>query len=243
MSVYCVSDLHGNYNLFKQIKKILKPKDTVYVLGDCADRGKHGWRIITEVMADPRFIYLKGNHEDMLMRCIQSYSKYDILERSTFYNYDPDFVLYKQNGGKKTFQDWEFKTLRNYSWIKILKNLPERLLYVNKSGKKIYLTHAGFTPGSKERDYLWDRYHYYDEWPENYDNVIVVHGHTPIPYLMKELRDKKKKAKPGAYWYANDHKVCIDCGTYSTDCVTLLNLDTFNEIILMGENCVYANKG
>ena len=40
MSVYAVSDLHGQLELYFKIKDFLKPEDYVYCLGDCGDRGK-----------------------------------------------------------------------------------------------------------------------------------------------------------------------------------------------------------
>lgn len=53
MSVYAVSDLHGMFNLYKQIKNFLKPEDKVYCLGDCGDRGPASWETIHAVASDP----------------------------------------------------------------------------------------------------------------------------------------------------------------------------------------------
>ena len=50
MSVYALSDLHGNLNIWKKIKEFLKPEDKVYFLGDAADRGDYGWEIIKEII-------------------------------------------------------------------------------------------------------------------------------------------------------------------------------------------------
>ena len=66
MARYAVSDLHGHLEIYKQIKAMLKPGDIVYCLGDCGDRGPRPWETIKAVYEDPQFIYLKGNHEDML---------------------------------------------------------------------------------------------------------------------------------------------------------------------------------
>ena len=63
MAVYAFSDLHGQYDLWRQIKEFCKPDDKLYFLGDAADRGSDGVRIMVELLADPRIIYLKGNHE------------------------------------------------------------------------------------------------------------------------------------------------------------------------------------
>ena len=68
MSNFAVSDLHGHLKLYNKIKKFLKPEDTVYCLGDCGDRGPDAWETIKAVAKDEQFIYLKGNHEDMLVK-------------------------------------------------------------------------------------------------------------------------------------------------------------------------------
>lgn len=65
VSVYAISDLHGMLCLYQEVKKFLKPEDKVYCLGDCGDRGPDPWETIKAVAADPQFIYIKGNHEDM----------------------------------------------------------------------------------------------------------------------------------------------------------------------------------
>lgn len=36
---FACADLHGQYNLYKQIKNFLKEDDKVYFLGDATDRG------------------------------------------------------------------------------------------------------------------------------------------------------------------------------------------------------------
>ena len=43
MAVYAVSDLHGCLEAYKTIKRILRPDDIVYCLGDCGDRGPQPW--------------------------------------------------------------------------------------------------------------------------------------------------------------------------------------------------------
>ena len=77
MSIYCCSDLHGRYDIWRQIKSFLKPEDKLYYLGDAADRGPNGWKIIKELISDNRIIYIKGNHEDMLVKAMKEYIKYD----------------------------------------------------------------------------------------------------------------------------------------------------------------------
>lgn len=71
MATYACSDLHGRLDLLKQIQDFLQPDDTVYFLGDAGDRGPNPWETIKAVAQDKRFIYLKGNHEDMLVKAME----------------------------------------------------------------------------------------------------------------------------------------------------------------------------
>lgn len=92
MSTYAISDLHGRYDLFEKMKNLLGPNDTIYCLGDCADRGDDGLKIIQEILADSRFHYLKGNHEDLLVKGLSEV----VLEKYRGENYD----LWMFNGGR-----------------------------------------------------------------------------------------------------------------------------------------------
>lgn len=228
MAVYAISDLHGSLNLFKQIQSFTKKDDTIYVLGDCGDRGNEPWQVIKEVAKDKRFVYLKGNHEDMLVKALNDYKRDGDIGG---YN----CLLLFQNGGYDTFLGLSEEDNAD-AWSFYLKKRPVLATYVNKDKIKIYLCHAGFSPykdfKSSEIDFLWDRDHYFDlviEW----EDCIVVHGHTPIPYICKDLNLKNPE---GALWYANSRKVCIDKATYQSKKIVLLNLDTFEEIIFEEED-------
>ena len=78
------------------------------------------------------------------------------------------------------------------------------------------------------------------------DNELVVHGHTPIPFLIKDINEFCEFFEGsaenyiwedwdgGALWYCNNHKICIDCGAAWYDCCVLLDLDTLDEHIFQG---------
>ena len=142
------------------------------------------------------------------------------------------------NGGKNTYNDAIKHGFHNK--LNKLGLLPYWGVYINSQGIKIILTHAGFTPTADKNyfpsheDLIWDRNHFWDEWDEeNNSNVVCVHGHSPVPYLASELIVKVEE--PGALWYCNNHKVCIDMGTYNTNIAMLLDLDTFEEHIFVEE--------
>ena len=110
----------------------------------------------------------------------------------------------------------------------------------NKNGVNIWLSHAGFSPVffedgemtvADDYDLIWDRYHFTDPWPVGCEQTLIVHGHTPIPNLMRRLNIDSAEWEPGAFWYCKNHKVCIDNGAFATGHCCLFDLDTFDEHI------------
>ena len=233
MSVYAVSDLHGRLDLYKKIKEFLKPGDKVYCLGDCGDRGPEPWKTIEAVYTDPQFIYLKGNHEDMLVKAANEYYKDD--------GYISNQRLLYANGGFNTLEQM-IETGFVSEWARALNELPVYATYTNEYGLTFLISHAGFTPTEEElktgevkrldKDLLWDRDHYIfdDKWPPNGDDFVVIHGHTPIPHMVDEIY-LDCEWEEGVLWYCNDHKVCLDQGAVWTGKTVLLDLDTLDEHI------------
>lgn len=214
MATYAVSDIHGRKDLWlKANKEVFKENDTIYFLGDAADRGPDGWEIIKTLLDDERVIYLKGNHEDMLYNAVKK------GETTTLY----------WNGGKSTFEAFKLDTEENQrKYINKLKNLP---LYVHwyKDNKNVILSHAGMTPDRpvfNREDWFWDREHLHDEWFGASEDVYIIHGHTPVQNLV-EYEGIVKPIR-----YCNGHKIDIDLGAFVSNKLGILNLDTFEEIII-----------
>lgn len=233
MSVWACSDLHGNKNLLKAIKEKIGPNDTVYFLGDACDRGPDGWEMIKEILADKRFIYLKGNHEDMLVKAFFEQTEED-------YRSCREMDLWFWNGGQPTSNGMKRDTVKEViNIVNELRRLPLTAEYVNKNGELIHMSHAGWSMGLEtptSEEWIWDRTHFLDTNWFGPDNAIVIHGHTPIPHLVEELSFfyeglAEEELEPGALWYCGGHKICIDCGAHFTGMTVLLNLDTFDEEI------------
>lgn len=226
---FCVSDIHGNWDIWKAIKNKLKPDDILYILGDCADRGDRGWDIIKEAINHPQVIYLKGNHEDMLAKAIREVEQYEYCGDC--------YRLLAYNGGTTTFNSWS-NDGSYYEWANILNKLPTIATYKNIKGDHIFLSHAGYTPiyfayKPDEEDLIWGREHFLDEWPEDpyLQNVYIIHGHTPIPYLAEDIARRDCRFDE-PFWYCNNHKCCIDNLTIFTKSTVLLDLDSFEYIII-----------
>ena len=218
------------------MKELLKPEDIVYFLGDAGDRGPDGWKLIKAIYDDDQFIYLKGNHEDMLVDAAREYLRNPDCESDEYYRL-------KRNGGAKTLEAWWLDGA-DEKWVKKLDALPLTAEYKNKDGIYILMSHAGYTPWSDPDDpkavlipsdfeLLWNRDHFYDdEYDEWLENCIVLHGHTSIPSLADKLCDHREDIPRGAYWYDERRKCCIDNLSAASDVACLLNLDTFEEILV-----------
>ena len=226
---YAVSDIHGMYNLWKKIKNYIDETDTIYFLGDAADRGPDGLKIIAELLADKRVSYLKGNHEDMLVKIGSS-----LLEGRTDY-----IGLWYQNGGETTATALLAQPEKDaWEYIYQLNKLPEVVEYINKNGKKIILSHAGCPITELEKynrwkrgiDYLWDRDHLAWDYPDEMrdEMPIIIHGHTPVSVLPHYGIFPNHYAQ--IYKYCAGHKIDIDLGCPTTRRTALLDLDTLEPI-------------
>jgi predicted phosphodiesterase len=221
MSVYAVADLHGQLELWEQISKFLKEDDTIYVLGDCGDRGLQPWETIKAVYRDPRVIYIKGNHEDMLVKAMREWHDYE-----TWHSDAIDLLYY--NGGAETFDGWHHDGSK-MEWATRLSALPMYAKYINQDGVEIHMTHSGSVELC-EQDCLWDRTHFNEDWLGE-EHQLIIHGHTNVAHVWKALGfpQDNKPSMGKAYWYCDGNKVCLDVGSYISNIAIVLNLDTFEE--------------
>lgn len=261
MSVFAWADLHGRFDLLMEGLQYINPEDKVYYLGDAADRGPNGWECIKYILNDNRFVYIKGNHEDLLVKAIGNITT-DRLNDEYFY-WDNNMGLWFYNGGSTTYDaiidDTTISSEEKIEIIHSLKSLPFCVVYHNIKKQDVILSHSGYdNENGDEEKYIWDRTHlmFYDSWYGE-KNEVIVHGHTPIELMIKEqiknneyLIEKHKKegvlgehliepqpwSGKGAYWYAKNHKCNIDTGAVWNGNSVLLNLDTWEQIIITTKN-------
>ena len=213
---YCFTDLHGEWRLWEQIKNYLDDSDICYCLGDCLDRGSKGLEMLEDILADPRIIFIRGNHEDEFMRFFLNPEKYG------YYNWElpPDYK--KMN---------KYSNKARKELLQRLKNTPIKKIYINKQGQEIHLSHAGFNPNlphKKDTDYLWDREHIHSSpecfKKEEYKNIYIIHGHTPVISIKDWGVSIDKEANIKEYSYG--HKFCLDLGSFRSFRAALFDLDT-----------------
>lgn len=217
--VYAVSDLHGNYELWQKIKNYLQPNDMLYILGDCADRGKYGWAIIKEVLEDDRIDYIRGNHDQFILDSWKD-------------NYSMGNIWY-YNGGLDTYN----AMLADPNAEKTLRKLQETSLYCiycAKNDNLIHLSHAGLSPTEdtpEEEQLLWDREHIADEVKFD-ENTYIVHGHTGVKRLYHYgALDIETNPSQTIGKYCGGHKICIDGSSAFSNKCALLDLNTLKEIV------------
>jgi serine/threonine protein phosphatase 1 len=242
--VFATSDWHGCKEPAMLLMEYLGEDDTLYFLGDAIDRGEHGYELLTMLLSDPRVIFIKGNHEDLMAKGLPEYCK---GEERYWCN------VWRNNGCANTLKNIPEENLKDMQWVKELvsklNDLPAEIVYESPEGHKVILDHSGYTPGVKSHDHidhidLWDRTHFNDEW-KGEDNVYLIHGHTMSQSLTFEYEYNDKVydpdlAKIGYAWYdpsvqftpevinyCGGHKFDIDMGTIISGRIALIDLDTF----------------
>lgn len=226
--IYCMSDIHGEYELFMEmLEKInFSEQDTLYILGDVIDRGKHPVKILQEMMKHPNIIPIIGNHELMGITCL-----YFLMNDDDETKIDEETLLNLQNwiwnGGKTTID--EFLDISKSEQIEIIKYLEEFIIYeeLTVADSKYILVHSGlgnFSPKKLMDDYtldelVWNRTEYEMKY---FDDIYVVSGHTPTQTI---------KGNPNpSYIYRRNNHIAIDCGAcFAGGRLAVICLDTGEE--------------
>lgn len=166
-----VGDIHGCQTKLVTLMEIVNPseEDLFVFVGDYIDRGPDSKGVIDYLIRFvnrlPRTVFLKGNHEDMLLRVLAG--EVGWLEQ---------FVC---NGGLQTIDSYGS-----------LENIPVDHLQFFKELTAFYetddffITHAGVDPEKElneqdEHDLLWIREPFLTS-DRNFGKTIV-HGHSPRP--------------------------------------------------------------
>ncbi|MBQ1410406.1 MAG: serine/threonine protein phosphatase [Oscillospiraceae bacterium] len=223
---YVISDPHGCYTLFQRMLEEIRfsAADTLYLLGDVADRGRDGIPLLLDVMQRENVVMLRGNHEDMFLQAIKNAeNKPSLLEQfaaiRSFVNWTD------RNGGKVT---WDaFQGLQRESQRAIRDYLSGLKLYedLTVNGRRFLLVHAGVGAYEKNKqpqdcdpmDMIWTRMDYTKAY---YDDRYLVTGHTPTVLIDPQYK--------GKIYRANRH-IAMDCGAVFFGTLGCLCLDTMEE--------------
>lgn len=239
MDCFVFSDIHGQKELFDKILEWLNGRSEpwkCYFLGDACDRGDHGYEIIKILLNDERFVYMKGNHEDLFVRAAKALKQHWLEDNVTKamaaenpyncvieYSWDWDVSLHIQNGGLRTLMDW-VEDGSPMGLIGDLDRLPEHIELPNEVWGALDLSHAGHLKDNSD-SLIWSRDHFHEKW----EGGRMIHGHTPVRSMIRHgvLPPMTRISRPA--FYQDGTKVCIDTSCFLTGFITLVNLTTFEQ--------------
>ena len=219
MSTYVLSDLHGQYDKFMDMLKLIKfnDNDKMYILGDIFDRGPDPLKILDYVICRKNIDFIPGNHEYMFLEFYNTY----------------DARLWSYNGGKTTMTQL---MKRGEDYLKALYDYLTKLPLI-KIHDKFILTHAGLYLPKNQNQYtlqeilslqnaefnLWSRSNINNE--RQYKDYTVICGHTPTLYVDPDQYQMSIVRRKGTIY--------IDCGaTFSDGRLACLRLEDNKEFYI-----------
>jgi len=191
--VYAIGDIHGRLDLLTEMhrqiaehaRKEERSRRVIVYLGDLVDRGPQSCQVIEHLIASPlagfEAVYLKGNHEDAMLRFLDDTS----IGRP-----------WLGFGGAATLESYGVDLHARYpeamTWLQFIqaefrRRLPahhreffERMQLSHVEGDYFFV-HAGVRPGvaldaQHAEDLMWIR----DEFLDSREDFgkVVVHGHS-----------------------------------------------------------------
>jgi serine/threonine protein phosphatase 1 len=191
-----MSDVHGLIVPYlKMLEMIqLSPDDTLYIIGDVIDRGKHGVKILQHIMKHDNIILLRGNHEDMMLEELIGKAVRSIFSGNLWYG----------NGGEPTDKAYRALPTEEQQVIHdFLKKTPTEL-HIQVAPFKYHLVHGRPSTHEYDEDFLWHRFDLRDVKEYNGNGEIVIFGHTPtIGY---------RRRNPMKIFFGGKCLIGIDCG-------------------------------
>lgn len=204
MSVYVMSDIHGQYKSYvKMLKMIdLKTEDTLYILGDAIDRGPDGIKILSDIMKRPNVELILGNHELLMLDALTNFD--EIRSKDRHDTDDIDLWLDPCNGGEYTYEEFQKlsvskrKAIVDYlqnSWI---------IKKIKVNNKTYHLSHS-YTCERKIKDGLrYDDLTHDEIWDVVWINIFDR-------AFIKENKDKLYSNKRTVYIMGHTFTQRLDC--------------------------------
>lgn len=222
-----MSDLHGQFNMFKRMLKLINfnDNDQLYILGDIIDRGPASIQLYKYIKSKKNIELIMGNHEKMMVDAFKGgASKKN---------------LWWRNGGNKTLEQYDQMTKEEQKEIRdYFESLPYFKI-INVEDKTFVLCHAGLVfydcVESLEDNIMLNMDDDMILWlrpiSDERDDCIIVHGHTPTGYLVNALR---QQVCPDYTMYKSDsgHEINIDCGCAEPEKLGCLRLDDLQEFYI-----------
>ena len=230
MAIYCMSDIHGDYERYKRmLSEIdLMDSDLLFIIGDVVDRGTGSMEILKDMMMRANVIPMIGNHEYMALNCLEFLTQ-EITEES-IKEMDSGLMegilQWQAVGGQATMDS--FRALSQEDKEDILDYLSEFTLVeeVEAGGKSFVLAHSGLLNFDENRDLgSYDPYEVLFERPDYgrryFKDKYIVSGHVPT-------RNITENPAPDRIYTSNGN-IDIDCGCGYGGTLGAIRLDDLKE--------------
>ena len=224
---YVVSDLHGNFEKFKQLLKTIKftDNDVMYVLGDIVDYGEESIELLCDLSMRYNVIPIVGDHDYRALKLLTELDKMVSEQIMPEPEVLAEMTEWIQDGGQKTMES--FKALDDDMREGVLEYLQDMALYeeVEVGGKKYLLIHAGiagFEADTPIEDYMPEDFitEPLDRERSYIDGVTIIAGHIPTYEI--------EGAEKGKIFRGTD-SIIIDCGAAFDEALGCLCLETGKE--------------
>jgi serine/threonine protein phosphatase 1 len=207
LRVYATGDVHGHADLLEaalgriddEIARDAPADWRIVMLGDYCDRGPHSSDVLSILnarSADPRFVCLRGNHDEWLelflsdpYSCGEDFLRWGGRETLASYGVDPDAGEDPARLSRALARNFPAEHRRFLASLKL-----------SHAEGDYFFAHAGVRPGvpladQQARDLMWIRgeFHRHD----GSFGAVVIHGHTPVD--MPEIRPNRINIDTGAY--------------------------------------------
>lgn len=209
--IYCVSDIHGEYDLFRRMLELIKfsDSDTLISCGDIIDKGHDSVRLLQFIANLSNAKCINGNHEYTFLKYY-----WGLMRESPN---DFDYILKKL---QEYFpHDGHLLDWGTVDWIE------SRPYYIEE--KDFICVHAGVPLDSNNRvlplhkatreQLVYDR-NFKEPKLEVKDSKCVLFGHTPTSYLLngesKIIAYRRNEAERNSYKITDFYKIHLDTGTW-----------------------------
>ena len=152
--IYAVSNLHGNYEKFKELLKLIsfKESDIMYVLGDIVDYGEESMELIGDLSVRYNIYPIVGEHDYTAVKMLSGFEKMLKSGETPDKKFITKMTEWTQDGGQPTLD--AFRTLDAEMREGIIDYLSDMTLYeeVTAGGRDYLLVHAGIAGFKKGID-------------------------------------------------------------------------------------------
>ena len=225
---YVISDIHGCYDQFRALTERIgiRTSDTLYILGDCVDKGPEPVRVLRDLAARDNVAVLMGNHDAAALKVLRGLPEgvNEMNFRSLLPREDRlPYIFWMRDGGRITAE--QFMALPGAERERLLDFMGSFLPWAETEagGRHYVMVHAGIHGFAPDRpmssysmnDLILHRADYGRRYFTEPDRILVT-GHTPTFTIRSDGQ---------SLVYREQGHLAVDCGCVYGGCLCAVCLD------------------